>query len=121
MSKTILRARVAAVLDDEQIALKAGSKDGVNVGDRLHILRETPIPDPDEPEVSLGTAFVKKGTFVVDSVEDKFSVARVLRVNRTLLAPAEPMFLITTNPKLDGRERVYIQQGDPVDIVIGEG
>lgn len=116
--KEPLRARVAAVLDEEQIALKAGSKDGVEVGDRLYILRETPIPDPDDPDMTLGVAFVKKGTLVIDSVDEKFAVARVLKLNRTLLAPPEPTFLITSNPSAEGRERVHIQVGDFVDILV---
>lgn len=120
MSKTF-RARVAAVLDEEQIAIKAGVKDGVSVGDRLYILRETDIPDPDEPGISLGTAFIKKGTLVIDSVDDNFAVARVLRVTKTLLSPSEPTFLISKNPTGESRERVYIQQGDPVDILLSEG
>lgn len=118
MGADLLRARVALVIDEQQIAVNAGTEAGVEIGDRLFVLRETVIPDPDNPEESLGTAFVRKGTMIVESVQDKFAVARVSRASKSLLAPAEPSFFITENSKAEGRERVYVQAGDPVDIDI---
>lgn len=118
MSTEKIRARVALVIDEEQIAINAGSDDGVQVNDRLHILRETHIPDPDDPNESLGIAFVRKGTLVVDSVQEKFSVARVLRQSKTLLAPSEPTFRIVHSAPQEGRERVFIEVGDPVDVLV---
>lgn len=120
MGEIAVRARVARILDEEQVAVNVGEDAGVEVGDRVYVLRETDIPDPDNPAESLGVAFVKKGTMVIDSVAERFAVARVLRKSKTLLSPIEPTFLITEDEELDGRGRVYIQAGDPVDVVINE-
>lgn len=117
MSKP-LRALVAIVIDEEQIAVNAGTKAGVNAGDRLYILRETDIPDPENPERSLGTAFVRKGTLNVETVDENFAVARVTKVSKNMLGPAEPTFTITDDPRNDGRGRVFIEAGDPVDILL---
>ncbi|MEB7447277.1 FlgT C-terminal domain-containing protein [Arthrobacter koreensis] len=106
------------MIDEVQIAVNAGYASGVEIGDVLDVLRETNIPDPDAPNESLGTAFVRKGSMRIESVEEKFAIARVLQQSKGLLAPAEPMFTIVSSESAEGRGRVFIEAGDPVDIQI---
>lgn len=117
MTTKKIRAKVALISDSEQIAVNAGSLEGVQVGDRVHVLEETPIPDPDNPEELLGTAFIRKGIMVIESVEEKFSTARVLRTRSGFLSPSEPTFKISTGHGLSS-DHVRLSVGGPVDILV---
>ncbi|MFC9935348.1 hypothetical protein [Glutamicibacter sp. NPDC127525] len=116
MTKKI-RAKVALISDSEQIAVNAGSLEGVQVDDRIHVLKETPIPDPDNPDELLGIAFIRKGIMIIESVEEKFSTARVLRTRQGFMSPSEPTFKISTG-NVHSSGHVHLNVGDPVDILI---
>lgn len=120
-----LRGQVAIVLDAEQIAINKGSNDGVAIGDTVTLLREVKIPDPTRPGTFLGTAFVKKGSLTVESVHDKFSVARVeqVRSNKNsglLFAGYERAFSMVDNPMKEGEKRIHVKVGTPVDVFISD-
>lgn len=123
----VVRGRVAKVLDEQQIAINVGSAHGIVRGDKVQLLRAVDVPDPLNEGVSLGTAFVKKGTLIVDSVDEKFSVARVAKGKKggtgtaVLFAPMEPLFMITTRASEDGAGRVYVQPADYVDVTLSDG
>lgn len=122
-----LRGRVAMVLDDHQIAINLGSDDGVVEGDKVQLLRAVEVPDPLNKGASLGTAFVKKGSLIIDSVDAKFSVARVAKgrkgggTSALIFGVLEPLFLITEDASEDGPGRVYVQQNDYVDVTLSDG
>lgn len=118
MTTKKVRAKVALVADAEQIAVNLGRASGVRIGDKLHVLRETPIPDPDDSNEILGTAFIRKGTMVIEEVNDKFSTARVLKTRKGFLAPAEPTFLIVDSKGRESLDRIFINVGDPVEVLI---
>lgn len=115
-----IRGRVAMVLDEDQIAINIGSNDGVEEGAKVVILREVDIPDPLVDGGSLGTAFVRKATLRVESVEPRFSVARVSKVNRSqslFATNLEPEFVFIDNPDREGRGRLYVQANDPIEVI----
>lgn len=122
----VVRGRVAMVLDEQQIAINVGSADGVAEGDKVQLLRAVEVPDPLHEGATLGTAFVKKGTLIIDSVDEKFSVARVAKGKKggtgtaVLFAPLEPLFQITTRSSEDGPGRVYVKPADYVDVTLSD-
>ena len=120
-----IRGRVALVIDEQQIAINLGAADGIAEGDKVQLLRAVDVPDPENEGASLGRAFVKKGSMIIDSVDEKFSVARVAKgrkggSSQTIFAAVEPLFLITTNRSQDGGGRVFVQQADFVDVTLSD-
>ena len=124
----VIRGRVARVLDEQQVAINLGSDQGVAPGDDVQLLRAVDVPDPLIEGESLGTAYVKKGSMIVDSVDTKFCIARVKKGRKpgnsvgVVFGPLEPLFLITERPSQDGNGRVYVQPADDyVDVTLDDG
>ena len=72
-----IEGRVATVLNEREVAINVGSKDGVQTGMRFAILSEYPIriTDPGSDEL-LGEIDRPKVRVKVSEVNEKFSVAR---------------------------------------------
>lgn len=79
-----IRTKVAAIINAQDLALAAGSDEGVEVGMRFAILdpRGRDIPDPDDPANILGSVEIAKTLVKVVSVEPQICVARTFRTVR---------------------------------------
>ncbi len=75
--------RVAAVLNDREIALTAGTNAGLQVGDTLRIIDGSgqQVRDPDTGEV-LGEIVATKAVVRVYEAQERFSLARTFRSRR---------------------------------------
>ena len=140
-----IRGKIAAVLNEREIALNLGSAKGVSVGMYFDVmsLESGDIIDPDTKDV-LGSIERPKVRVRVTEVQEKFSVAstyRSERVNvggtfenkifdmgpfaRALMPPkwiTKPETLKTSKKILEAlnEEDSYVQVGDPVRQVLKE-
>lgn len=78
--KSVIRGKVAKVLNTREVALNVGSKEGVEVGMLFNILdaKGENICDPDTGE-TLGSILRPKIKVKISSVQERFSVARTYR------------------------------------------
>lgn len=71
-----VEARVAVVLDVNRVALTKGSKDGIDVGNKVTVWSFVDVKDPETDE-PLGTVQIDILNMVVTSVQDSLCVAAV--------------------------------------------
>jgi len=71
-----LSAKVATVLDEEQIVLNVGAVDGVSVGDRVDLWNVVSVTDPDTGG-KLGVVRTQKIRLEAREVQEHLTVARV--------------------------------------------
>ena len=72
----VVRAKVATIVSDDQIAINTGSKSGVKIGDTLTIRREVRVTDPDTKE-DLGTVSLIRLRLRITMVSESFSIGTV--------------------------------------------
>lgn len=115
---TRIRAKVASIISDSQVAFNAGSDDGVVEGAVIKLLKSTEVIDPDTQEL-LGTVSITKLNLQVNHVQEKLCVARV-----TDMQPSAEDSL-TSITKIRRRKRVVSspfeeEPGKTVLVSIGE-
>lgn len=123
-SVVVAEAKVAAVTAESQIAINAGTENGVQVGDEVILYRRVNVPDPDSG-VSLGSAIYPKLHLKVNMVMPKFSVAVVVdRFNRSddpwssavSGASVSRLKSVTTNPEEESLGTVLLSVGESVTV-----
>ncbi|MEU5725051.1 hypothetical protein ABZ783_24970 [Micromonospora sp. NPDC047738] len=71
-----IRAKVAAIVSEHQLALNLGSNNGVEVDDVVEVIREVEVDDPDTKE-RLGVVRLIRLRLKVNHVQEKLCVALV--------------------------------------------
>ncbi|MFY1703539.1 hypothetical protein ACN28G_17665 [Micromonospora sp. WMMA1923] len=71
-----IRAKVATIVSEHQLALNAGSDQGVELNDVVHVIREVDVDDPDSNE-RLGTVRIVRLRLKVNYIQNKLCVAIV--------------------------------------------
>lgn len=73
-----LRGKIAAVVSDYAVVINLGGDQGVKPGTRFQAIYESPpIPDPDNPETTLGELILQIGTITVQSVMPRMSFCQI--------------------------------------------
>lgn len=117
-----INARVAKVLDDQRLAINIGTAIGVSVDDQVVIFDVIDIPDPDNPGESLGETELPVLNLKIETVSDRFSVARVPfrmpNISQIVSGTrAEPEALITDDPnKKDRSGWIFVEPGETVQV-----
>jgi hypothetical protein len=114
--KEIATAKVATILDENQIALNKGSDGGIAVGDTVGLFRNVEIVDPDTKK-SLGTVSLGKLGLRINFVTATYSVARV--TDRVAATPGKPQVSLSTktiseDPFIDVNDRTQVH------VLVGE-
>lgn len=130
-ASTEVSGKVAGILNERELTINIGSKDGVIVGMKFKILAESPLEvrDPENDEL-LGVVDREKVRVKASEVYDRFSVCRTyvthttegfvpLNAARLLL---EPPRTVVETLKADDRsfppplpeEESYVKRGDRV-------
>src|SRR5258708_7392385 len=116
-----VKAKVARILSEYQLALNAGSEAGVRVGDIVTIHDEVHVNDPDSGE-SLGSVLVNKLNLKVTVVQARMSVAVVTeRVGggdalSLFFASTQPLKRISGEHELGDYKAVVVEVGDPATV-----
>ena len=121
----MIRTKVAAIINAQDLALAAGSAHGVEIGMKFAVLdpKARDIPSPDDPGLILGSIDVAKTLVKVVAVENNISVARTFRTVRG--GGLAALLQVTGSP--DRRETLLsdaqrlAQELDPKDSYIGIG
>lgn len=117
-----VNARIARVLGDQRVAINIGADIGVSVDDQVIVFDVIDIPDPDNPEESLGETELPILTLKIESVSERFSVARVPfkmpNISQIVSGTrAEPEVLITDDPSKKERSGwVVVEPGEIVQV-----
>jgi hypothetical protein len=124
-----IRAKVAEILTDYQLALNVGRLKGVERGATVTIYRTVEISDPDTHE-PLGQVTVPKLTLRVVDVQELLCVAEVtervgaddtsLNVGFILTSAWKPLKRIATSKGFDDSSSIWIQAGDAAVIQLRE-
>lgn len=124
---SVSTAKVAAIITESQVALNAGSNEGVQVGDEVTLYKVVQVADPETKE-PLGTVAVPKLELRVEHVQEKLSVASVTEEYDADDVPSGPMNKIlfgrgmlykrvTTNRGDVNRRTVFVKVGEEARIV----
>ncbi|QYF88561.1 hypothetical protein [Arthrobacter sp. PAMC25284] len=117
-----VNARIATVLGDQRVAINIGADIGVSVDDQVIIFDVIEIPDPDNPGEVLGETELPVLTMKIESVSDRFSVARVPfkmpNIGQIVSGiRAEPEVLITKDASMKERSGwVVVEPGETVQV-----
>jgi hypothetical protein len=97
-----LQGKVAAVLNERELAINIGASHGVEPGMKFKVLAEQPaeIYDPETNEL-LGTIDREKVRVQVVEIQEKFSICRTYRIRRTSGGPLYGLaaFTLTAPPR----------------------
>ncbi len=135
--KTLVIGKVAQVMNERELVINIGARDGVSKGMKFAVLAPTPliIRDPDTGD-ELGTVDRPKVRVHATSVREKFTICSTYEIRRTggylvavaqldnILGPVreEPKTLRASDssypPPLDPEES-YVQIGDRVIEIEG--
>jgi hypothetical protein len=109
-------ARVAKLLSDSEIAINAGSLEGVRDGDDVTVWREVEITDPVTDE-SLGTVLRSRLHLTVTFLEERFCLAKVKIQSPNIvghLFGQQAQWI--TGSGVPDNDRVPLSMGDQVTI-----
>ena len=114
-----INAKVANVLSPTQIALNAGTDQGVRVGDNVRLYRAVRVTDPDSKE-DLGGVQLTKLNLRVNHVQDRLCTAIVTDreagtdINNVFfnITNIRPLKQITTKTGHPGPNSVFVDVGE---------
>lgn len=118
-----IRAKIAAIVSEHQLALNAGAEAGVELDDEVHVIREVDVDDPDSKE-RLGTIRLIRLRLKVIYLQEKLSVAIVTDMHSATdsgggsfanLVTPRRLKKVTSTTQL-GQEYVQIKLGETVVI-----
>jgi hypothetical protein len=119
-----IEAKVARVLNETEVALTAGSSDGVDVGDIATIYRSTTVVDPDTEE-ELGVVRRPALRLEIVEVQDRLSVGRTFELVETdalsslavgFSDPSERIVRVTRSASGQDWRTVFVRRGSDVEI-----
>jgi hypothetical protein len=119
-----IKAKVAAVLSETQVAVNAGSKKGIQLGDAVTFWKVTEVQDPDTKE-HLGSVRTVVLRLSISEVSELMAIAIVpskrMTFSQTALGiPSEPQVrLVQVRSSLDGT--FTVQVGNEVTITTRSG
>jgi hypothetical protein len=119
-----IEARVARVLNEQEVALTAGSAEGVDVGDIATIYRSTTVVDPDTEE-ELGVVRRPSLRLEIVEVQDRLSVGRTFEfvdtdaltsLSLSLSDPSDRIVRVTGTASERDWRTVFVKRGSDVEI-----
>ncbi|MBT9255867.1 hypothetical protein KMZ32_10315 [Phycicoccus sp. MAQZ13P-2] len=114
----IIRAKVAQITSDYDIAINAGSNQGVTRNSLARLFRDVDIKDPDTNE-HLGSVRYVRVMLKVSSVADKYSIARLHDPEAAPAWGAPPEKKRFTDDEFaDEIDFVFINRGEACEIVV---
>jgi hypothetical protein len=116
---TRIEAKVARLIEPDQVALNVGALRGVAVGDKAVVYRQYDVSDPDTSE-SLGSVYYTRLNLRINFVADRFCIGAttdhvptqgIAFMLSNVTGPPERM-RVTDDPANESRATVLVKTGD---------